>query len=454
MEQMKTNRITEGIIWKQLFVFFFPIMLGTFFQQLYNTIDALVVGQVLGEKALSAVGGSSSSIINMLIGFFVGVSTGATVLISQYFGAKNEKEVKNAIGVAVKLAIVGGILFMTLCLISSQRLLILMKTPEDTMRDSLIFLRISAIGFIPSFLYNMGSGILRAMGDSKRPLIFLMVSCLLNIVLDILLVVILKQGVAGAAIATLLAQCVSALLVLYILRYKIGSYNIGRKNISFHKYLLIPMLTIGLPGGIQSMMYAFSNLIIQSDMNQFGTATVAAWVSYSKIDGIYWMISSAIGIALTTFTGQNYGAGKIERIKKGTKICFWAAGLFSFIMGSLVTIFGKSLLGIFSNDAAVIAIGVRMIRIISPMYFTYVCIEILSGVCRGCGKVVIPTAISMIGVCGLRIAWLMSVIPLHHTIEMICYVYPLTWTITSIAFVFYYKKGNIFLRTQIPIDLV
>lgn len=442
------NQITEGVIWKQLLIFFFPILLGTFFQQLYNTVDAVIVGRFVGKEALSAVGGSTASLINLIVGFFVGISTGATVIISQHYGAKNKKGVSGSIGTAIALSMAGGLILMCLCALFAEQVLILMDTPAETLKDSVLYMQIYALGLVPALIYNMGSGILRAMGDSRRPLYFLITACVVNIVLDFVFVVGGKMGVAGVAMATMLSQYVSAALVLYVLNRRLGEYSLHRKNILFHKQYLQPMIRIGLPGGIQSMTYAFSNILIQSAINSFGTDTVAAWAAYAKIDGIYWMLMNALGVAITTFAGQNFGAGKKERIKKSVRICMGMATAITIAMSAFVVGLASPLLRIFTSDAAVVEVGIRMIHIISPAYITYICIEILSGVSRGCGKVVVPTFMSIIGVCGLRVLWLFLVVPSHKSVEMVCWSYPLTWLVTSAGFLLYYFFSDIRKKTD------
>ena len=440
------NQITEGVIWKQLLIFFFPILIGTFFQQLYNTVDAVIVGRFVGKEALSAVGGSTSSLINLIVGFFVGVSTGATVIISQHYGAKNKKGVSDSIGTAIALSVAGGLLLMCFCIFFAKPVLIWMDTPADTLADSVLYMQIYALGLVPALIYNMGAGLLRAMGDSKRPLYFLITACMANIVLDLLFVVVGHMGVAGVATATMLSQYISAALVLFVLNRRLGEYSLKRKNILFRREYLNPMIRIGLPGGIQSMTYAFSNILIQSAINSFGTDTVAAWAAYAKIDGIFWMVMNALGVAITTFAGQNFGAGKKDRIRKSVRICLGMASVIAAGMSCFVV--GCAALSIFTKDAAVIEVGVRMIHIISPTYITYICIEILSGVSRGCGKVIVPTIMSVVGVCGLRILWLFSVVPHYNTVETICLSYPLTWVVTSIGFVIYYFFSDIRKKTD------
>ena len=278
------NRITEGVIWKQLLLFFFPILFGTFFQQLYNTTDAVIVGNFVGKEALASVGGPSATIINLLVGFFVGLSSGATVIISHYYGAKDERRVGDAVHTAIALSLAGGAIVMAIGIAISRICLEAMHTPADILELSLAYMRIYFAGTIPSMVYNMGAGILRAVGDSKRPLYFLIASCFLNIILDLLFVVALHLGVMGVAIATVLSQTISALMTVIALLRTQDCYALVLSKIRFHRQLFWNIIRIGLPAGTQSAMYAISNLLIQSSINSFGTDTVAAWTAYGKLD--------------------------------------------------------------------------------------------------------------------------------------------------------------------------
>ena len=327
------NQITEGVIWKQLLIFFFPIMLGTLFQQLYNTADAVVVGRFVGTKALAAVGGSTGQITNLIVNFFVSLASGATVIIARYYGAKNKKDLNDTLHTAAALSIVGGIITTVIGIALAPALLEMMKTPADVMPDSVTYLRTYFAGIIFVFIYNVGSAILRAVGDSTRPLYFLIVCCFINIFLDILLVVGFNMGVAGAAIATVISQVVSAVLVVHALIKSTDMYRLQPKEVRFHRFLLISIITIGLPAGIQSIMYNISNIIIQTSLNDLGTDTMAAYTAFGKIDAIYWMISGAFSVSIVTFIGQNYGAGKYDRMKKSVKVCL----LLDFIASLLVS---------------------------------------------------------------------------------------------------------------------
>lgn len=436
------NQITEGVIWKQLLLFFFPILFGTFFQQLYNTIDAVIVGKFVGKEALAAVGGPSASLINLLIGFFTGLASGATVIISQYYGAKNDDSVSKSVHTATALSIVGGAVIMVIGILFCEPALRMMNTPDDVMQASATYMRIYFVGVIPGLLYNMGSGILRAIGDSRRPLYFLIVACIANIVLDLLFVVVIPLGVAGVALATTLAQFISAVLVITALMRTNESYKLKLREIRFSPFLLKNIVRIGLPAGLQTSMYSISNLLVQASVNTFGTDTIAAWTAHGKVDSIFWMINGAFGVAITTFVGQNFGAGKIDRVKKSVRICLFMAALTSIVLSAVLMIGARFLFGIFTSDPAVIEIGLKVMKVITPTYITWICIEILGGAVRGCGDAVNPMLITCIGVCVLRITWVLIAVPIWNDIATVAFSYPLTWIVTSILFIIYYARGK------------
>lgn len=447
-DSQSVNQITEGVIWKQLLFFFFPILFGTFFQQLYNTTDAVIVGNFVGKEALAAVGGPASTLINLLVGFFMGLSSGASVIISQFYGASHKEDVKKAVHTAIALSIAGGAVIMALGLLFSGVALRAMNTPEEIMTLSVQYMRIYFLGVIPSLIYNMGSSILRAVGDSKRPLYFLILSCIANIFLDIFFVVVLRLGVAGVAIATVLSQIISALMVTAALIKSGDSYRLYLREIRFHPNILRNIVRIGLPAGLQSSMYSISNLIVQSSVNSFGTDTVAAWTAYGKVDGIFWMIIGAYGISITTFAGQNFGAGKYDRIKKSARICLAMAAFTSVLMSVIVLLGGSLFFRLFTNDPNVTAIGMGMVRVISPCYITYICIEILGGTARGCGDAVMPTIMTAAGACVLRVAWILIAVPLRPQMSTVAFSYPLTWSVTSVLFIIYYLRGNWLKRSR------
>lgn len=445
------NGITEGVIWKQLLIFFFPILFGTFFQQLYNTVDAVIVGRFVGKEALAAVGGSTGTLINLLVGFFVGLSSGATVIISQFYGGGREKRVSEAVHTAIAFSLACGVGLMVIGIAASPIALRAMGTPEDIMQYSLSYIRIYFLGIIPNLVYNMGAGILRAIGDSKRPLYYLMASCFTNIVLDLVLVVWLRLDVRGAAIATIVSQLVSAVLVvLQLLRTK-DSYKLVIRKIRLNLFMVMRIVRIGLPAGLQSVMYSASNIIIQSSVNSLGTDTVAAWTAYSKIDSVYWMIISALGISITTFVGQNYGAGKLDRVKRGIYVCLGLSFLITAILSVTLYLGGGYIYLMFTADAAVIAKGVEILHFLVPAFATYVCIEVLSGALRGTGDCWIPMIMTAVGVCALRVLWILVAVPLKPDILTVVFSYPLTWSITSILFLVYFYCFSSLKKFNVPL---
>ena len=441
-KQIEKNAIVEGPIWKAILYFFFPILFGTFFQQLYNTVDAVIVGQFLGKQALAAVGGGTSTIINLLIGFFTGLASGASVVIYHRYGSGNIDKTKQAINTAMAISIASSIIITAVGLLTAKASLEIIKTPDDILPQALKYMRIYYAGSTALVVYNMGTGVFRALGDSRHPLYFLIIGCICNIILDIIFIGAFKMGVEGAAFATVISQAISMLLTLVSLaKLKDGlKYRVleSRFNITELK----EMLRIGLPSGIQSMLYTLSNLLIQSSVNSFGTYTAAAWAAYGKLDCMFWMIINAFGIAITTFVGQNYGAGKTDRVRKGVRTTILFAGGTTIVISLIYCLFARYAYMLFTQDENVINIGVEIIYIIAPTFITYITVEILSGTIRGAGKALVPTVICLTGICGIRVLWVCIVSPLIGTLSSVIVCYPITWVITSILFLTYYKKGK------------
>ena len=433
------NQIIEGAIWKQILFFFFPILLGTFFQQFYNTIDMVIVGRFVGTEALASVGGSSGQIVNLVVGFFTGLSAGAGVTISQYYGAKNEKGVNDSLHTAYALAIAGGIIFMILGVALSPTILRWMNTPEDILPLSTIYLRIYFAGILFVFIYNIGSGILRSLGDSKTPLYVLIICCIVNIILDLCFVLFLKMGVAGVAIATLIAQAISAVLVTMVLMKSTDIYRLELRKIRFNARLLKAQMYLGVPGGVQSVMYSLSNIIIQTAVNGFGTNATAAWAAHGKLDAMFWMINGAFGVSITTFAGQNYGAGKFDRVKKGAFTCLVMHQVTALFISAMLLTFRYPLFGIFTSDAEVAATGARMLRVIAPCYAVFSFIEIFSGTLRAMGDVLIPMFLTLFGVCLFRVIWILVIVPMNPSLEMIVVNYPVSWSLTAVLFITYFR---------------
>ena len=438
MEQK--NQITEGVIWKQLLIFFFPIVIGTFFQQIYNTADSIIVGRFVGKEALAAVGGSVNQIVNLMVEVFVGLTSGAAVIVAQFYGAGDRKNLDRTIHTSYAFALTVGILTGLLGIFVSEPVLRLMKTPKELMADSTIYLHIYFLGIVFNVVYNMGASILRAIGDSRRPLYVLMISCGINILLDIFLVVVLKMGVSGAAVATVSCQGISACFVTGML---MGSHTftpLKLQKIRFFSRSLISVLRIGIPAALEAAMYTIANLIIQIFVNELGTDTVAAWGTFGKIDAVFWMVINSFGIAITTFVGQNYGAGKTQRMRKSVRICLVMSYSAAFLVSGLLYAFARPLYSLFTTDKGVVQIGVDMLRFLMPSYFLYVVIGIFSGALRGAGRVVVPMILTCGGVCLLRIIWMFGLVPIYPGIKTIMLSYPVSWGITAVLFIIYYIK--------------
>ena len=438
MEQK--NQITEGVIWKQLLIFFFPIVIGTFFQQVYNTADSIVVGRFVGKEALAAVSGSVNQIVTLIVEVFVGLTSGASVIIAQFYGAKDHKNLNRTLHTAYAFAIVTGAIVGLIGFWITEKVLIAMKTPSELMADSVIYLHIYFCGMIFNIVYNMGASILRAVGDSRRPLYVLIMTCGLNIFFDIMLVVFLKMGVMGVAIATVSCQGISACIVTGML---MGSHTftpLKLQKIRFFSRSLISVLRIGIPAALEAAMYTIANLIIQIFVNELGTDTVAAWGTFGKIDAVFWMVINSFGIAITTFVGQNYGAGKTQRMRKSVRICLVMSYSAAFLVSGLLYAFARPLYSLFTTDKGVVQIGVDMLRFLMPSYFLYVVIGIFSGALRGAGRVVVPMILTCGGVCLLRIIWMFGLVPVYPGIKTIMLSYPVSWGITAVLFIIYYIK--------------
>lgn len=437
MAKTKSPDMTKGNITAQLLLFFFPILLGTFFQQLYNTADAVIVGQNVGKLGLAAVGGTTSTLINLFIGIFVGLSSGFSVIISQHFGAKNHRLVSECVHTAITFSLIVGIVVSILGAIFSKTMLSYMNVPEDIMPMAIPYLQIYFLGLAPNLIYNMGAGLLRAVGDSKTPLIFLIISCFINIILDILLIKYIGMGVVGAAVATVTSQVVSAILVIVVLSRRKDALRLFIRKLHINFPELRKMVSIGTAAGMQSAMYTIANILIQASINTLGTDTIAAFTAYGKIDTLFWMTIQSLGISVTTFTGQNFGYGNKERVKKGIIHGMILSVVITGIVMLLLKLFGRSIYTLFTNDKSVLDIGTAMLNFMVVAFPTYITIEIFSGSLRGIGDSWIPMIMTASGVCVLRIAWIIVMVPKYPNIFTILWAYPLSWVTTSILFIIY-----------------
>lgn len=440
-QKTAARNITEGVIWKQLLSFFFPILLGTFFQQMYNTADTIIVGRFIGTQALAAVG-STSAFVNLINGFFVGLSTGATVILSQFYGASDRPGIEDSLHTGIALSLVLGLATMALGIASGPHILQLTQTPENCMDDAVLYTRIYFSGAVASMVYNMGAGILRAMGDSRRPMIFLIIACVTNILMDLLCVVVLKMGVAGAAIATVFSQAVSAVLVLAVLCRLPEGCRLDLRKLRLRGDLLKRILQIGLPAGLQFITFDLSNLLIQSGINSFGDITVAGWTAYVKTDAITWMISGAFGVAVTTFVGQNFGAQKYARIRQSVWVCMGMSVSLIAVLSAVMLFFRHFILGIYTTDPEVIRVGAYIMLWIVPFNAVFMPVEVFAGAMRGTGYSVIPTVITCTSVCVFRVLWVVVMVSRWHTVEMLALAYPLSWILASVVFFIAYRRGT------------
>ena len=383
----KIENLTEGVIWKKIVLFAIPIMLSNLLQQLYNACDSAVVGNFAGSEALAAVG-STDALINLLVGFFLGISTGTGVIFSRYFGADDEKKLLDVMNAAVMLSIICGIFIMIIGLIWTTDLLKIMHCPEDVINLATTYLRIYLLGMVGMLVYNVGSGIIRACGDSKHPLYYLMFSGILNLILNLIFVAGFNMGVAGSALATAISQFFSAFLVIMNLVRIPYSYRLNIRKIKFNKETAKQIIKISVPCGLQSSMFNISNMIVQIKINDFGSVAMAGCAAYEKIDGFLYMPMMALGLSISTFVGQNIGAGKYERIKKGVNVCLVLSVIITMIGSAIVLLTGGRLLNVFTDNEEVKNIGILMMFILAPFTWTHSFTEILGGAIRGAGSAV------------------------------------------------------------------
>lgn len=438
---MKHN-LTEGNISGKLIAFFLPIAAGTIFQQLYNAVDGIIVGKFVGTVALAAVGGSAAIIMNVLIGFFVALSGGCTVVIAQLFGAGDDGRLKSATDTAVSFCIAAGLLLTVLGIVLTVPLLKLMQTPVDTMRDSALYLRIIFLGVAAQLLYNVEAGILRAVGDSRSPFVYLVICCVANVLLDLLFVCGFGMGVEGVAIATVMAQCLSALLAALKLGRSNEAYRVSFRGLRVNRRILSHMMRIGVPTGFQAAMYSVSNMIIQIPINILGTTVVASWALAGRIDGIFWATSNAAGIAVMNFAAQNIGAGKTDRVYEVTKLSMKIFLAVAACFSVFFMIVSRPVLPYFNDDAAVIECTWYILKHFAPFYCIWTLVEVISGVLCGVGDAVKSVLFCGIGTCLLRILWIIFIHPVFPTLLNLCVLYPITWSVTAAAFIVYFRSGR------------
>lgn len=422
----------HGPLLGKILIFSIPLMLSGILQLLFNAADIIVLGQYAGKECLAAVG-STSSLINLLINVFVGLSVGTNVLVARYYGAKNEKAVSETIHTAILMSLLSGIFLAFVGVLLSKPLLTLMGTPDDVLNKAALYMRIYFIGMPVMMLYNFGSSILRALGDTKRPLYFLGVAGIINIVLNLCFVIFFKMGVAGVALATILSQCISAYLIIRCLMEQTNCFKLELKCLRIEPHQLLKMLQIGLPAGIQGAIFSISNVLIQSSINSFGSVAMAGSTAASNIEGfIYTAMNSFYQTALT-FTGQNLGGKQYQRINRILYICLACVTTTGLCLGGGAYLIGPILLRIYSPDPNVINFGLQRMQVICLTYCLCGIMDVMVGSLRGLGYSIVPMIVSLLGACGLRILWLMTIFKAHQALTVLYLSYPVSWLITALA---------------------
>lgn len=433
--------MTEGNIAKQLFFFSIPLILGNLLQQLYNTADSIVVGNFVGSNALAAVG-SGTVLINLIIAFSQGTAVGAGVVIAQYIGAKHKEKLSEAVHTSVAIALIIGAALSLFGVLFSKTLLIWMKTPKEVLSESVVYLRIYFAGLIFNVIYNMAAGIMNAAGNSKRSLRYLAYASVTNIILDLLFVGLLKMGIMGAALATDISQLLSGVLSMLFLMRVNDDYKVTLKKIRLHKESAKKIIRVGLPTGLQNTVISISNVLVQSGINGFGATAMAGFGAYLKVDGFNILPVLSFSMAATTFVGQNYGAGKIDRVKKGMWITLGMVTLYTIVTGALLLTFSHQIIRLFSADTTVIAYGADAMKYFCPFYFVLGILNCLAGTVRGTGKTMPPMIIMLISMCIFRIFWIQLALPRIGTIEGIYMLYPISWAIGAAMMVLYTIWGK------------
>ncbi|MDR1972665.1 MAG: MATE family efflux transporter [Treponema sp.] len=430
--------LTEGNIWKRLIFFFFPILAGSLLQQLYTTADAVIIGRFAGKDALASID-AIYNLTKLPVNFFIGLSTGATIIISQYLGAKDNEKLTMAVHTAVAFAFTGGLLLSIAGILLSPVCLYLLRVPGDIYNYTLSYARIYFAGMAVSMTYNIGAGILRAVGNSKTPFYFLIAASTVNVVLDLVFVGVFRWHAAGAAFATVLSQLLSAVLVMGTLLSTRLPCRIRWRDIRFRSPVLQKIFLLGLPVGIQSSLYPVANMMIQSRINAFGTNVIAAWAVCGKLDFLIWLTVDSLGAALSTFVAQNFGARLYARAGKGVRVCI-GMSLVCVCAISAVLYFGCGPLGrLFVNDDEVISLISFLMRFLAPLYFIYIGGEVLSGAIRGTGETFMPMILTLLGTCACRIIWILFVVPFQPALKMVIWSYPVSWIVTSLSFIVFYQ---------------
>ena len=435
--------LTEGPVWKKLFAFFVPIAIGAIVQQLYNTVDALIVGKYCGTESFAAISGSVTQVLNLMVGSFISLTGGASVYIAQLYGVGDREKIRKAVSTSMCFCAILGVFLSVLGFVFTRELLVLMNTPSDTLEEAVIYMRYCFAASFAVMLYNMGAGIIRAAGDSTRPFIYLCACCFTNIALDYILVKVYRLGVAGAAAATAVSQVISFILVLLRLILTKDEYKLKLNPGNFSMTAIKATVRYGFPSAVQQIVYGITNTTIQVGINSLGTAVVAAWALTGKVDGIYWAIVNAGGVAVMNFVGQNYGAGNLERVKEAARKGLRNFMFYTIAICAVLILLGRKLFPFFLPDnAEVCELAYKVMLFFVVPYFLWTVIEIMSGVLKGCGDVVVPAVISLIGIAGVRMIWMKTVFVKYPNVYALALVYGVSWLVTAAALLIRYMSNG------------
>ena len=422
----------NGPLFGKILTFSIPLMLSGILQLLFNAADTIVVGRFAGSTSLAAVG-STTSLINLLTNLFIGLSVGANVLTAQFYGAKKDREVSDTIHSAILIAFIGGILLLILGLSVTRQILVLMGTPADVLDLASLYLKIYFLGMPAMLLYNFGSSILRAIGDTRRPLYYLSAAGVINIILNLVLVINFRLGVAGVAIATVTSQTISALLIIKCLTQLKGSCHLDLRKLRFDKNKSAQIIRIGLPAGLQGTVFSLSNVLIQSSVNSFGSIAMAGNTAGMNIEGFVYVAMNTFQQTAMSFISQNFGAGKQDRIRKIMFLCLGMVAVVGLVLGNGAYLIGRPLLSIYSSDTEVIEYGLLRMSIICTFYCLCGIMDVMVGILRGIGYSFMPMIVSLLGACGLRILWIFTIFQWNRSLLCLYISYPVTWAITSLA---------------------
>lgn len=436
------NEIIQGLLWKSFIFYFFPILMSNLVQQSYSIVDAIIIGNFAGKESLAAID-APLAYIRLLISTFIALSSGGGIVISQAFGKKDWSGIKNNISILLNLSLFGGIILTGIGIIFAPKFLRIMLVPEDIFNLSLVYLRVYFSGTVFVFLYNIISGILQAMGDSKNPFIYLTISSILNIFLDIVFVAYFKMGTLGAALATIMSQGVATVLIFYrLLKYK-DFFLFKIFNYRRDKEYLIQIFILGLPMAMQAIIFSIANMFMQREINSFGTLAIAGWSISGKADFLIWNTAESLGLSVTTFVAQNYGANKLKRVKRSVLYAFFLGSILFIIFSSTLYIYIDYISALFTQDKDAIDMTVFLMRIIAPFYIFYMFSEVFGGAVRGMGNTFYPMLCSLVGICIFRLSWIFFILPKNRELGTVIIAYPWSWFISAclhfISYIYYYK---------------